>query len=228
LYSFSKNNTRKSNLRSIKMKTRLKKIGAIAGIAFPVLQMTAQGFIQIGGAEPAFTASAPVILEFFKNRDTTFFAIGEYISTISLIVFLWFVGVLWSELWAAEGKPGWLSMVAFGSGLVTASALSTAGWRLAMFRINEGLEPQMAQLLFDLGNMNFANIWVALGGMVLAAGIIFLGSGTFPKWLGWGSIVLAAGLLLARVVWTSPVAFAPYVLYWVWMIVLGIRMFRRN
>jgi hypothetical protein len=45
--------------------------------------------------------------------------------------------------------------------------------------------------------------------------------------LGWASILLAIGLLLARAVWTTSIAFAPYVLFWLWMITLGVIFLRR-
>lgn len=207
----------------------LKKFGAVAAIAFPILQMVAQGLIQVGGAEPPFSAPAAEIVTFFQNRNPTLFAVGDYISILSLVAFLWFLGVLWDELRTVESGSGWLSLIAVGSGLVTASALSgSGGWPLAVFRIGEGLDPQIARLLFDQGNLNFANIWVSLGSMVLAVGLVVRGSDRFPKWLGWGSILLAIALLLARAVWTSSIAFAPYVLFWVWMIALGIIFLRRS
>ncbi|MFO7538219.1 MAG: hypothetical protein R6X32_09180 [Chloroflexota bacterium] len=52
-------------------------------------------------------------------------------------------------------------------------------------------------------------MWVALGSMVLAAGLVMRHSNRFPRWLGWSSLVLAVGLLLARAVWTLAIAFAP-------------------
>jgi len=207
----------------------MKKIGALAAIAFPLLQMASQGLIQVGGMEPAFAAPASEIVAFFEARDPALFAIGGYLSVLSLVAFLWFLGALWDELRAVEEGSGWLSIIAVGSGLVTASALSeSGGWPLAVFRIGEGLDPQVARLLFDEGNLNFANIWISLGSMVLAAGLIFRRSRRFPHWLGWASIALAVGLFLARAVWTSPVAFAPYLLFWLWLIVLGVIMLRRS
>jgi hypothetical protein len=136
------------------------------------------------------------------------------------------LGALWRELRAAEGDSGWISVIAIGSGLVVASAYNVGGWSLALFRINEGLDPQIAQLLFDEGNFNFANTWISLGSMLLAAGIVFRDTGTYPKWLGGGSILLAAGLILARALWTSQIAFLPNVLFWVWMIAFGIYLLR--
>jgi hypothetical protein len=207
----------------------LKKYGAIAAIAFPVLQMVSQGFMQVGGVEPSFAAPGGEILSFFQNRDVTLFTIGEYISILSLVAFLWFLGGLWDELRTAEGGNGWLSLIAVGSGLVTVSLiLGAGGWYLAVFRIGDGLDPEIARLLFDQGNLNFAQIWVALGSMVLVVGIIASLSDHFPTWLSWASIILAVGLFLARAVWTQSIAFAPYVLFWVWMIALGVIMLRRN
>jgi hypothetical protein len=209
---------------------QLKKFGAIAAIAFPILQMAAQGFFQVGGVEPSFAAPASEILAFFENRDPVLFTIGSYIFILSVVAFLWFLGALWDELSTAEGGSGWLSLIAVGSGLVVAANLAGSGgsWPLAVFRIGEGLDPQIARLLFDQGNLNFANIWVALGSMVLAAGLVMRHSTRFPRWLGWSSLVLAVGLLLARAVWTLAIAFAPYLLFWVWMITLGVIWLRRS
>lgn len=215
-----------SNQRS--QTVNLKKFGAIAAIAFPILQMVSQGLIQVGGMEPSFSAPAGEILTFFQNRDLTLFTIGGYISMLSLVAFLWFLGVLWDELRTAEGGSGWLSVIAIGSGLVTVSLiLGTGGWYLAVFRIGEGLDPEIARLLFDQGNLNFAQIWITLGSMVLAVGLIAFNSDRFPGWLGWGSILLAIGLFVARAVWTSSAAFGPYALFWVWMIALGVILLRR-
>jgi hypothetical protein len=209
--------------------TRLKKVGAIAAIAFPVMQMVAQGLIQVGGVEPAFAAPASEIVSFFEARNPTLFSIGGYISLLSLVAFLWFLGALWDELRAAEGGSGWLSVVAVASGLVAVATIaSPGGWPLAVFRIDEGLDPQIARLLFDQGNLNFANYWVALGSMLLAVGLVARQSPRFPAWMGWGSIVLAVGLLAARAVWTSAIAFAPYVLFWLWLILFGVMLLRRG
>lgn len=207
----------------------LKKLGALAAIAYPILQMVSQGLIQVGGMEPSFSAPATEIVAFFENRDPALFSLGSYISVLSLVAFLWFLGALWDELRLSEGDSGWLSLIAVGSGLITAAALANpSGWTLAVFRVGEGLDPQIARLLFDQGNLNFANLWISLGSMVLAAGLVFGQSNRYPRWFTVGSIILAIGLLLARAVWTTSIAFAPYVLFWLWLIVLGVMMLRRS
>jgi hypothetical protein len=209
------------------MTNKLKTIGAAGGIAYPVMQLIAQGLIQVGGAEPPFTASSQEILDFFQARDLTLFQTGGYLSTLSVVAFLWFLGALWDTLRSEEGGNGWMSTIAFGSGLISAASLTEGGWFLAIFRLNEGLDPQIARLLFDAGNFNFATSWITIGSLVLASGLIIKASSRFPKWLGGSSILLAVGLFLARVVWTSQIAFAPYVLYWAWLIALGVLLMRR-
>jgi len=207
----------------------LKKFAALAGILYPILQMTAQGFIQVGGIEPAFSASSSEIITFFQNRDPSFFQIGGYISMLTFVLFLWFLGALWEELNSIDSDNSWLAVVAIGSGLVTTSTyISASGWSLALFRIQEGLSPELARYLFDQGSLNFANSWVFLGSMVLASGLLFRSSDNYPKWLITGSTVLAIALILARVVWTSRIAFAPYIFFLVWLIAVSVNMYRRS
>jgi hypothetical protein len=207
---------------------RLKRIGAAAGIAYPLVQLTAQGLIQVGGVEPAFTAPASEILTFFESRDPTLSALGGFLSVFSTLLLLWFLGVLWDAMHASESGSGWLSVVAVGSGLLAATSLvEGGGWALALFRLEEGLEAQTARLLFDEGNLGFANSWIPIGSLVLAAGLQLSRAASFPRWLGAGSVLVSAGLFLARLVWTSQIAFLPYVLFWVWMIAVGILLWRR-
>ncbi len=96
-----------------------------------------------------------------------------------------------------------------------------------MFRIDEGLDPGMARLLFDIGNFGFASTWVLLGSMLLATGIVAVRTQALPGWLGWASIILAVVLLIARAIWTTQIAFLPYALYWLWLIVTSILLIRR-
>ncbi len=203
------------------------KLGAAGGILYPVLHMVAQSLIQVGGMEPSFTAPADETLAFFATRDPTLFNLGGYLSTVTIIPYIWFLGVLWSALRRAEGEPGWLSLSAFGSGLIVPATWLIGGWGLAMFRLEDGLDPQIAQLLFDQGNFGFASSWVFLASMVLATGVITIRATLFPRWYGWVSVLIAIGLLVGRAGWTTQAAFGPYVLYWVWLIVTSILLIRR-
>jgi len=209
-----------------------RKTGAWGAIAFVILQLVGQSLIQIGGAEPAFNAGAGEIMEFFEARNVALFNAGGYLSIVSMIAFLWFLGGLWATLREAEGSPAWLSLVAGGSGAVGVAVVSAGGaaWGLAVFRLEEGLDPAMARLLFDQGNLAFANFWVFLAGLLLATAVVVLRRGGLPRWLGWFAAAAAVALLVGRAFWASPsgMIFVPYMLFWIWLIATGVAMLRRR
>ena len=206
---------------------RLQQIGAAGGILFIVLQLVGQFLIQVGGREPSSDASAQEIVAFFEAKDTLLFNMGSYLSTLSLIPLLGFLASLRGALRSAEGEAGWLTLVATGAGLLFLALLAGGGfWHIAVFRI-DGLDPQVARLLFDLGNFNFATMWVTLGALVFTVGLAVIWFEAFPRWLGWMGLVVGIGLVIARIFWTSTAAFTPYVLFWVWLAALSVVMFRR-
>lgn len=211
--------------------SRWEMIGAAGGILYVVLQFTAQGLIQVGGAEPAFNAPADEILTFFANRNSILFQVGGFLSTISLFFLLWFLGVLWAELSRHEGQPAWLSLSAFGAGLAgIALVLTGDGWALAVFRLQEGLDPQIARYLFDSGNFMFANLWVAFAALLLTTSVVAFRFGALPRWLAWYGLVVSLLLLVARIFWAAPsgVIFLPYVLATVWLIAVSVVLLRRT
>jgi hypothetical protein len=208
--------------------SRLEKVGAAGGIVFVVLQMASQALIQAGGGEPPFDAPASAIVAFFMAKDSQLFAAGEYLSVLSLIAFLWFLGSLWAALRRAEGEPAWLSLVAAASGVVLVATVGGGGWPLAVFRREEGLDPQIARLLFDEGNFAFANAWVMLASLSLASGVVSIRTGALPRWLGWAGVAIAVGLLAARAVWASSgLVFIPFGMSYLWLIAVSTVLIRR-
>ena len=208
------------------------RLSGAGGILFIVLQVASQSLIQVGGSEPAFAADAGEILAFFGSRNPDLFRTGSAISVISVIPFLWFVGGLWNRLRQEEGRSHILSGVALASGIVAAGLEVTAafGWTLAMFRSQAGIDAQIARLLFDLGNLCFATMWVPLASMLLAAAAVSV-AGSWPaRWLGWGGAVVGLLLVAARVFWDGPagLVFIPYVLFWLWTLVICVLLMRRS
>lgn len=208
---------------------RWEQIAASGGIMFIVLQFSAQGLIQVGGSEPAFNAPAGEILSFFENRDQLLFNIGGFMSSISFIAMIWFLGAMWARLRRYEESPGWMSLAAVASALVgLAVSSATTGWPMAVFRIEEGLEPQLARYMFDDGNFGFATLWVFLAGFLLTASIVALRDGALPRWLGWYALVTSVALLVGRAFWDGPsgLVFIPYVLFSLWLIITSIYLIR--
>jgi hypothetical protein len=54
---------------------------------------------------------------------------------------------------------------------------------------------------------------------VLAAGM--------PRWLGWWAIAVGVGMVLARAAWVADAWLAPYLLFWLWVVVFAVRLLRR-
>jgi hypothetical protein len=97
-----------------------------------------------------------------------------------------------------------------------------------VFRVNEGLDPQIARLHFDLANFAFAGIWVALASFLLATSVIILRTAVFPGWAGWFGGGIAVSLLVARAFWaSSQIAFLPYFLFWLWLLATSVALIRR-
>ncbi len=208
---------------------RWEQLGAAAGIVFVVAQVAANNLMeQPGGSEPPFFAEAPEIMDFFMRLDSRLFGLGDYIMTLSVIPFVWWLSVLWARLRRAEGKAGWLSVATLGFGLVSATLLASRnGWTLAMDRIDEGLNPELARTLFDMGNSNFANVWVTIAGMLIAASILSIRTGALPKWLGWAGLAVALGLIIARAFLEQSWLASAYGLFWLWMIITSVVLMRR-
>ena len=168
---------------SVAVRRSWEQIGAAGGIAYVVMQLVSQALIQVGGSEPPFNAPAPDIEAFFMNRNFQLASLGGFLSVLSVIAFLWFLGALWAGLRRHEGEPAWLSLVALASGVAGIATIlgGGGGWEMAILRVNEGLEAETLQLLFDQGNLSFATFWVALSGMLLATGVVAIRDGALPR-----------------------------------------------
>lgn len=210
-------------------KRRWEQIAAAGGIIFVLLAFGGQGFVQVGGSEPDFNAPAAEILSFFETRDQLFFNIGGYLVSLSYIALIWFLGAVWARLQRYEESPRWMSLVAVGSALAgIAVSSATTGWPMAVFRVEEGLDPGLARYLFDDGNFGFATLWVYLAGFLLAAGIVALRDGALPRWLGWFAMLTSISLLIGRAVWDNPTGliFVPYTLAALWIFITSIFLIR--
>lgn len=194
-----------------------------AGLATVVLIFGGQGLIQVGGNEPAFDAPAAVIADYFATRDQTLFAIGTYLNVLAVVVFLWFVGGVYTLL-----KDDWRATIALVSGVLGIAAVIVAGSELAVFRLPEGVDPQIERLAFDMGNLSFASGWVALGSFAVASGWAAISTRAMPSWLGWWAVIAGVCLVAARAAWTTPIWLLGYALFWLWVIVVSVRLLRRR
>lgn len=198
----------------------------IAGIIATVLLFAPIIAISTLG-EPGFNATPDGAAEFFQNGDTAWVTAAEATAALGMLAFLWFVAGLTTLLRRAEGEPAWRSTVALASGvLVAAYGVIDASWDAAFNRGDE-LDSSVAIFAFDLGNLGFANAWLALGSFAIATGWALLSGRALAVWWGWWPIVAGVGLVAVRYAWEGFVWTIPYFIFWAWVIAVSIRLIAR-
>jgi hypothetical protein len=181
--------------------------------------------------EPPLEASTEDAAAFIRKvGETDWVPPLEAMGTVGMIGLLWFLVGVVVLLRRAEGDPAWRSTVALASAvLLPAYYLLNVSWASAAHRGSE-LDPAVAAYAFDVGNIGFANTWLALGSFAVAAGWVMLtGRGDshvrWPRWLGWWGVVAGVGMMIARFVWTIESAwFVFYGIFWVWLLTVAVRL----
>lgn len=205
---------------------RLSRSTGIAGlVAFvllftPIIATSTQG-------EPPFTATAEEAYAFLVAAGAAGWpALANTTLVLAAVILLWFVVGLGLLLARAEGNPPWRSITAGASGgLLTAYVVIDAHWAAAMNRASD-IDPGLATYAFDIGNRGFANVWIAMGSFAIAAGWVLVSTRMLPRSLGWWAVVAGAGLVLASFSWTSRGWLVPYLLFWIWLVVVCVLLIR--
>jgi hypothetical protein len=166
-------------------------------------------------------SSAGEAVTFFRSLDDGFGAFSSFATAVGLIAMLWFALGLALLLRRYDGELPWRSVFLAGAGVISVVSGQIASWDAAAYR-SDDIDPQVARYAFDLGNLSFANSWVAAGAVGICAGLIVLGSRDLPHWLGWWALVAGVGSVLARAVWTEGYAFVPFTAFWLWVGVLSV------
>ncbi|KRE21064.1 hypothetical protein [Agromyces sp. Soil535] len=199
--------------------------GILALVAVVVLFAPTIAISSLG--EPQFDATAEEAAAFFRNADTAWVVAAQATAAAAALVFLWFVVAFTTLLRRVESEPAWRSTAALASGvLASASGVANVSWDAASNR-GDGIDPGLAAFAFDLGNLGFANAWLAFGSFAIASGWVLVASRALPAWWGWWAIVSGIGLIAVRYVWESWVWIVPFFVFWVWVIALAIRLIVR-
>ncbi len=171
----------------------------------------------------AVDSNADETVAFFRSLDDTFGAISSFLTAVGLIAMLWFALGLALLLRRYEGELPWRSLFLAGAGVVSVVSGQIASWDAAAYR-SDDIDPQVARYAYDLGNISFANGWVAAGAVGICTGLIVLPSRSLPHWLGWWAVIAGAGSVLARAVWTEGYAFIPFTAFWIWVAALSVTL----
>jgi hypothetical protein len=169
----------------------------------------------------AFSSDAQQAVAFFRSIDDAFGAVSSFLTAVGLIAMLWFTIGLALLLRRYDGDPPWRSAFLAGAGVISVVSGQIASWDAAAFRAQD-IDPQVARYAFDLGNLSFANGWVATGAVSICAGMIFLSAKDLPNWVGWWAVAAGVGQVLARAIWTNDLVFVAFTAFWLWVAVVSV------
>jgi len=209
--------------RSVTATRTLARVTGIAGIT--TLVVVLGGSLANNFQSAPFTSDAGATVAFFRTLDDPFGAASSFLTSVGLIALLWFSIGLALLLRPFDGELPWRSAFLAGAGVTAVVSGQIASWDAAVYRSGD-IDPQVARYAFDLGNLSFANGWVATGALAICAGSILITHRSLPTWLGWWAVIAGVGSVLARAVWTEDFAMVPVAAFWIWTAVLSVWLIR--
>jgi hypothetical protein len=142
------------------------------------------------------------------------------LELLGLLLFIPFLGYLWSVLRNAEGPGGWLSATALGAGLVgvTMKIASVApGWAAREF----GDTTAIHKALERMNEVAFIAQMLPDGVMLAAIAVVTLKSSALPRWLGWLAAA-AAPLLLVNGMFLDADFGPAFLLFLLWTLLASV------
>ena len=146
------------------------RLGAVSGVLYVVLLM--------GSTSTGSDSQIVIVLEL-----------------IAILLFLPFLGYLYSVLRRVEGEGAWLSPTAFGAGLVDLT-IKLGSIAPGFASRTEGLDPQLHQALEKMNSVAFIVTMLPLGVMMAAVAVVILKTRVPPLWLGLMAAVTAPACLV--------------------------------
>jgi hypothetical protein len=179
-------------------------------------------------SSPSTTDSDAKIASYFgKHAHHSKAQIGFIVAVLGLMLLLWFFSQLRTRIAALEGANPRLAALAFGGGVASAVL-----WLIA-FALFSGpgfaaddtskfhLDANTYRLLSDTGYA----LWVSaimVGALVVwASSAAAFRTGLFPRWFAW--LGIAAGI-----VQLFAFAFIPVFVYWGWIVIAAVLLWRRT
>jgi hypothetical protein len=197
-------------------------LARVTGAAGLVTLLTVVGSSLADGYQhQSMTEATPAILSFFRSLDDRVGWLMSYATSVGLIACLWFAIGLALTLRPHERGVPWRSAFLAAAGVISVVSGQIASWDAAVFR-SGSISPQVASYAYDLGNISFANSWVATGAIGICAGLVMLRAPGLPRWAAWWGLVAGAGEVLARAWFRHAFAYAPFALYWAWVLAMSV------
>jgi hypothetical protein len=199
---------------------RWERLAPLTGPLFTVLFAIA---FFVSGETPDVDASGEKVISHYDEEGK------YYVALIALLIgaaaFLFFAAALRNALATNVRTADWLPTVAFGGAIVYTVGLAMFGnSTIALLDAADLGEPQVAQALNISDNDNFFPAITGVAVVLLAAAWCILASRPrpIPAWLGWVALVLGI------VAFAGPLGFISFLAFPIWVLVVGILLYRRG
>lgn len=146
--------------------------------------------------------------------------VGLAMELAGMLLFVPFLGYLWSVLRRAEGENGWLSATAFGAGLM---GITIKFASIAPVLAVEELRQEGTPLYRTLELMNGAAFNLSMfpyAVLAAAVALVTLKTRFLPAWIGWMGVVTAPALLINASFFAAEFILA-FLLFVLWVILLS-------
>jgi hypothetical protein len=197
-------------------------LGRITGIAGVITLVAVVGTSLVDGYQnQSMTEATAPIGTFFRSIDDRLGWLVSYATIVGLLACLWFAIGLALLLRRHEHGTPWRSAFLASAGVVGVVSGQIAAWDAAAFR-SATIDPHVATYAYDLGDLSFANSWVATGAVAICAALIMFRAPSLPRWAAWWGMVAGVGEVLARAFFRHGFAYAPFALYWAWVLAMSV------
>jgi hypothetical protein len=203
---------------------RFEKWGALTGVAFVVLAVI--GAFIAGSPPKVSDSDAKIVKYVVDNQDAL--KISSYLAGLSILVFLFFLGVVWTRLRIAEGGHGRLAGTSAIAGVAVA-AIAAVGFSIGAYN---ALHPGAAAGGYRLQTIVFGMLSFAALVFVEGASIVIIRTKFLPAWLGWLGMLSALLWLVAGAGVSTEddtifaVGFAAFLVWALWLLIFSVLLFR--
>jgi hypothetical protein len=175
------------------------RLGGISGILFVVLAVPS--FLSAPDT-PVATSGSQDVIDYFNGRQDGILTNNGLLLIFAAFFFLWFLGVFYGVLRAAEGEGYGFSPAALAGGvLFIALILGGAAVEivypatLARFE-NFEQDAQLGFLSLALSGWMYRFAFAGMSVLISATSVTALRTGVLPGWLGWAGFLFALVALL--------------------------------
>jgi hypothetical protein len=198
---------------------RWDRFASLAGVGFVVLYFA--GFGLIGEVRGTSTPSAAEIGDLYSADPSRTMA-GAYLSLLSLVFLLVFVGSLRSTLRLAEGASGRLAATASSGGVVVVAVLAvgfavTVGAAMRADSV-EGLSPDVGLVFYHTYQATLVATAVGFAVLIGSTAVVAFRTKKIPGWLAWTSAIISFGLI-------TPIGFFFVYLALLWVFIVSVWLY---